>query len=228
MRLGLEARDRAGKGQGGRPTAADAALIGDRIVAAASSLFLRDGYAATSVEAIAAAAGISKRTFYARFSGKSAVFQAVMRMLLQAWLDGFEELLDATEGLEAGLLASGQRMLDVALTPSALAMHALLTAEAGRLPELSAIVQQAGMDVGIVRVAALLRAHRPGLRAEQARFAAEQFQTMVVGVPQRRASFAGSVMGQAERDAWCRATVALLLRGLQGAVPVPEGEAGAG
>ena len=214
MRPGFEAAERAGKGQGGRPTAADAALIGDRIVAAASSLFLRNGYAATSVEAIAVAAGVSKRTFYARFAGKSAAFQAVMRMLLHAWLDGFEELLDATEGLEAGLLASGRRMLDVALTPSALAMHALLTAEAGRVPELSAIVQESGMDVGIVRVAALLRAHCPGLAGEQARFAAEQFQTMMIGAPQRRASLVGSVMEPAERDAWCRATVELLLRGI--------------
>ncbi len=210
----MEALDRAGKGQGGRPTAADAALIGDRIVAAASSLFLRNGYAATSVEAIAAAAGISKRTFYARFAGKSAAFQAVMRMLLRAWLDGFEELLGATDGLEAGLLASGRCMLDVALTPSALAMHALLTAEAGRIPELSAIVQQAGVDVGIARVAALLRTHRPDLAADQARFAAEQFQTMVIGAPQRRASLVGGVMAPAERDAWCRATVELLLHGI--------------
>ena len=183
------------------------AVIGFRMGAAASSLFLRNGYAATSVEAIAAAAGVSKRTFYARFSGKSAAFQAVMRMLLRAWLDGFEELLDATEGLEAGLL-------DVALTPSALAMHTLLTAEAGRIPELAAIVQQAGMDAGIVRVAALLREHRPGLAADQARFAAEQFQTMVVSATQRRATLLGTGMGPAERDAWCRATVDLLLRGL--------------
>ncbi len=210
----VEAVERAGRGQGGRPTAADAALIGDRIVAAASALFLRNGYAATSVEAIAVAAGISKRTFYARFSGKSAAFQAVIRMLLRGWLDGFDELLDATEGLEASLLASGRRMLDVALTPAALAMHALLSAEAGRVPELAEIVQQAGMDVGIVRVAAVLRTHRPDLGADQARFAAEQFQTMVVGAPQRRAALAGSVMAAADRDAWCRATVGLLLRGV--------------
>ncbi len=68
---------------GGLPRIADAALRGDRIVAAASMLFLRDGSAATSIEAIAAAAAVSKQTFYARFEDKGAVFLAVVRVLIR-------------------------------------------------------------------------------------------------------------------------------------------------
>ena len=202
------------RGHGGRPRAADAALIGDRIIAAAATLFLHDGYAATSVEAIALSAGVSKRTFYARFPGKSAAFLAVMRLLVRGWLEGFEELLDTTQGLEAALLASARKMLEVALTPAALALHALITAEAGRVPELAATLRQSGMDAGIVGVAALIRAHRTGLGAEQAWFAAEQFQSMVVAAPQHRAMLCGDPAGPAEQDAWCQATVALLLHGL--------------
>ncbi len=201
---------------GGRPRAADAALIGDRIVAAAAILFLRDGYAATSVEAIASQAGVSKRTFYARFAGKSAAFLAVMGMLLRGWLDGFEQSLDATHGLEDALLLSARSMLDVALSSTALALHALVTAEASRVPELAEVMRQAGTDIGIVRVAALLQAHRPALAVQQARFVAEQFQSMVVTTLQRRALLTGQPAAAAERDAWCRATVALLLGGLPG------------
>ncbi len=210
------------RGHGGRPRAADAALIGDRIIAAASLLFLRDGYAATSVESIASSAGVSKRTFYARFTGKSEAFLAVTRMLLRGWLDVFDEALETAHSLEDTLLTTARTMLDVALTPAALALHALITAEAGRLPELAELVRQSGMDVGVARVAALLQVHCPGLAAEQARFIAEQFQSMVVTAPQRRAMLTGYPPDASDRDTWCRWTVELVLHGIPAAPRLPQ------
>ena len=197
-------------------------LIADRIIAAAAILFLRDGYAATSVESIAASAGVSKRTFYARFTGKSEAFLAVTRMLLRGWLDVFDEALEAAHSLEETLLTTARTMLDVALTPAALALHALVTAEAGRLPELAALVRQSGMDIGVTRVAALLQAHCAGLAVEQARFVAEQFQSMVVTAPQRDAMLTGQPPTASEREAWCRRTVELLLHGIPAASRLPQ------
>lgn len=49
---------------GGRPTPAESERISARIMAAARKLFLRDGFAQTSMDAIAAEIGISKRTLY--------------------------------------------------------------------------------------------------------------------------------------------------------------------
>ncbi len=202
------------RGSGGRPSAVDAALLGDRIVAAASTLFLRDGYAATSIEAIAALAGTSKRTFYARFDGKGAVFLAVVHVLVRTWLSGFNESLDSAETLEDALLRASRRMLDVALTPIALALHVLITAEVQRVPELTDALRQGGAGIGVAKVAALLLAHAPRLPAEQANFAAEQFQTMVVSVPQRRALGLGPPLDASAREQWCRSSVTLLLHGL--------------
>lgn len=50
-----------------------------RIVLAATALFLRDGYAATSLAAVASHAGVSERTLYVRFSSKVALFQRVIQ-----------------------------------------------------------------------------------------------------------------------------------------------------
>ncbi len=201
-------------GTGGRPRAADAALLGERIVAEASTLFLRDGYAATSIEAIAAASGVSKRTFYARFEGKGAVFLAVVRVLVGTWLTDFDASLESAATREAALLAAARKMLDVALTPTALALHALVTGEVMRFPEMAAALRESGTHVGIARVASLLLTHAPQLTTEKATFAAEQLQHMVVSGPQRRAMGLGPPLSPAARERWCQASVALLLHGL--------------
>src|SRR5690606_21000215 len=50
-----------------------------RILEAASQLFLRDGYSATSIEAVLEASGGSKATLYSYFSTKDELFRAVVK-----------------------------------------------------------------------------------------------------------------------------------------------------
>jgi len=202
------------RGSGGRPRAADAALLGDRIVEAAAVLFLRDGYARTSIEAVAASAGVSKRTLYARFDGKGAVFLAVVRLLIRNWLLDLEESVERAVTLEEALLAASRQTLAIALTPAALALHTLVMAEVMRVPEMAAALREGGANVGVIRLTALLLGHAPHLTAAEAAFAAEQFQAMVVIGPQRRAMGLGPPLDEAARDQWCRDSVALLLQGL--------------
>ena len=49
-----------------------------KVIEAATELFLRDGYVATTMDAIAAAAGVSKRTVYNNFDDKDALFTEVV------------------------------------------------------------------------------------------------------------------------------------------------------
>lgn len=49
-----------------------------RIRAAAQELFLADGYAATSMRAVALAAGVAEKTVYLQFTGKSALLKEVV------------------------------------------------------------------------------------------------------------------------------------------------------
>jgi AcrR family transcriptional regulator len=63
-----------------RPTLrqAQTALTEQRIVAAATELFLTDGYVATTLEAVARRAAVSARTVYVRFGTKAALFKRVV------------------------------------------------------------------------------------------------------------------------------------------------------
>src|SRR5712692_8655749 len=73
------------RGHGGRPSRLESAQLSDRILDVATQLFLGDGFGATSIEAVAKRAGISKRTFYHRFRGKEVLFEAVVRRLIERW-----------------------------------------------------------------------------------------------------------------------------------------------
>jgi AcrR family transcriptional regulator len=72
----------------GRPTAARAAAIQRAILEAARQVFRTDGFDAASMESVAAAAGVSKGTLYARYPTKAALMRAVVDGQLAAWAAG--------------------------------------------------------------------------------------------------------------------------------------------
>lgn len=199
----------------GRPTTAEAAALAERILDIATRAFLSDGYAATSVEGVAARAGVAKRTLYARWHGKPALFRAVLERLMQRWLASPEPPPETTSGLEPVLLRTARRALAVALEPDALALHRLVIAESGRFPELAEIVRQSGASAGVGRVAGLLAKEMAAgrLLAIAPDIAAEQFLHLVLAGPQRRALGLGPMPDAAGLEAWARQAVALFLNG---------------
>lgn len=62
---------------------ARAAATRAQILAAAERLFLRDGYARTSMKAIANEAGVSERTMYLAFASKAALLGQVIQLAVQ-------------------------------------------------------------------------------------------------------------------------------------------------
>lgn len=197
---------------GGRPTPAEAQLKGERLLDAATALFLRDGYGLTSLEAVAAAAGVSKRTLYARYADKAALLREVVARLVIRWLPPFDAGFEPARGLEETLVGAAKVILATALAPEALALHQLIVAESGRFPELGSIMRDAGAGVGAERLAATL-AHAgvadPG-------WAAEQFMTLVLSVPQRRALASGRPFHAAAQADWAARATRLFLRGVAG------------
>lgn len=163
-------------------------------------------------------ARISKRTFYHRFPGKEALFEAVLRRLIERWLPRFEDDLPAASSLAETLRRIAEQMLKAALTPEALALHRMAIAEATRFPALARILHDLGAAAGIERIARHLEARidRGEIRSIDPRFAAEQFIMMVVTVPRRRALGLGAPLGAAESQAWIDATVALFVDGCRG------------
>jgi AcrR family transcriptional regulator len=203
------------RGRGGRPSRLESAQLAVRILDVAETLFLGHGFGATSIEAVAKRAGISKRTFYHRFTGKERLFEAVVRRLIERWLPPFDaEVLESTSLLDS-LLQSAEYMLNVALTPEALALHRIVIAEARRFPSLARIMHELGAASGIERIAKHLepRIRSGELRAVNPRFAAEEFILMVLTGPQRRALGLGTPLTAAELSAWARDAVTLFLDG---------------
>ena len=206
------------RGRGGRPSRLESAQLADRILDVATALFLGHGFGATSIEAVARRAGISKRTFYHRFRGKEVLFEAVVRRLVERWTPPFDRALLAAPNLPEALRRAAEYMLGVALTPEALALHRLVIAEAPRFPGLARILHELGGAAGIEFIARYLE---PRIAAGEIgpvdpRFAAEQFILMVVEGPRRRAVGLGAPLGPAERREWIDRTVALFLDGCRG------------
>jgi TetR/AcrR family transcriptional regulator, mexJK operon transcriptional repressor len=193
-----------------------AALLDTTILDAATSAFLADGYAATTIEAIAKACGVAKRTIYARWSGKPALFRAVLERLMGRWLSSTGEWPE-TSDLEAALSDAAARILAVALTPEAIALYRLLIAESARFPELPLMLHQSGASEGTARIAALLnRAIADGtLPPQDTTFAAEQFLHLLLAGPQRRALGLGPTLDERQIVTWRTATIALFLRGVR-------------
>jgi AcrR family transcriptional regulator len=80
------------------------------LLSAARELFVRNGYAATSLADVAAAAGVTKGALYHHFTGKSALFCAVYEREQHAMMGGivfaYHREPDAWSAFRAGVQAS--------------------------------------------------------------------------------------------------------------------------
>jgi TetR/AcrR family transcriptional regulator, mexJK operon transcriptional repressor len=205
--------------RGGRPSKANAAQLGHRIVDAATDLFFTLGYGATTIEAVARRARISKRTLYHRFANKSALLSAVVHRTIEHMRPPADAPLLQGANLAEVLRSLAGLILSAALSPPAIALHRLIVAESSRFPDLAAVVTHQGASEEALRLIAgvLEREARAGnLALEDSTFAAQQFLHMVIAVPQRRAMGLGMPMTSAEVGAWARDVVNLFLNGCRG------------
>jgi TetR/AcrR family transcriptional repressor of mexJK operon len=205
--------------RGGRPSKADAEQLADRIVDAATELFFTLGYGATTIEAVARRARISKRTFYHRFENKSALFSAVVHRTIERMRPPADVPLLRGANLAEILRGLADLILRAALSPPAIELHRLIVAESSRFPDLVAIVAKEGASEEAVRlIAGVLEreAHAGNLQLDNATFAAQQFLYMITALPQRRAMGLGTPMTSAEVNAWSHDVVNLFLNGCRG------------
>jgi TetR/AcrR family transcriptional regulator of autoinduction and epiphytic fitness len=100
---------------------------------AARELFLAEGYAAVSMDRLAARARVSKATVYTCFESKEAAFEAVTKWLAAGVISSFDETETLAGRPEVALPAFGMRYLRMLSGPWSLGAHRLWAAEAGRL-----------------------------------------------------------------------------------------------
>jgi TetR/AcrR family transcriptional regulator, mexJK operon transcriptional repressor len=152
------------------------------VLAAAERCFLARGFGAVSMDAIAREAGVSKATVYAHFADKAALFGAVIARLNQRFGGFSADALDPAAA-EASLTTLARRLLELVLSPEAIALNRIIIAEVTRFPELGEAFWQAGPERTRAQIEAFLRrATAAGtLAVAEPRRAAEQFAALARG-----------------------------------------------
>ena len=107
------------------------------ILEAAAQVFFKQGYTATSIDAIIEHLGGSKRTIYSEFGSKEGLFTALVsesadKVLSALSVEGFEG-----RSLSEVLLEFGRRLLAIYMSPGLIGVYRSIMPEAGRFPELA-------------------------------------------------------------------------------------------
>jgi TetR/AcrR family transcriptional regulator, mexJK operon transcriptional repressor len=131
-------------------------------------------------DAVAEAARISKRTLYARYADKAALFDAVLRGLISRWLIPVDQLQLEERGLGDTLLALARHLTTFALTPHSVSVHRIVISEARRWPRFGKLANASGREPAIRAIAAILHRHTDTLRVSDFEMAADQFMSLAV------------------------------------------------
>ena len=182
----------------------------------ALEVFLDRGYEQATVDMIAAAAGMTKRTVYARYEDKTALFKAVVQRAIDQYKLPLEAMKSADRGDLAETLTSIARMrLAHVLSPTGLRLQRILNAESYRYPDIFNSAFEQGTKPLIDFLAEVLARHAAAGHAEisDPQRAATVFMSMVVGGP-ARIFISGNTISDDELDARTRFSVDLFLRGV--------------
>lgn len=203
---------------GGRPSRAVSHRITPKLLKAGAQLFLRHGYEKTSMDAVAAKAGISKRTLYARFPGKAELFEAVVSSVLERSVRAFKESQAVHGTLEDALSEFATNLLEVVLVDDVIAVERVVTGEARQFPELAARLHQRFADYIVGVLSDLILHFEPERHRSPVdlRRDAELFLAMIVLPPLRRAVLFQSKPSLSDEDrAVAVRAVAIFARGVR-------------
>ena len=158
------------------------------IVVAATTAFLEHGYRGTSMDAVAAAAGVSKQTVYQHFGDKQRLFRELVAATVQAASDPVhEEVRRLTDSgrLERDLRDLARRLLSLVLRPQMMCLRRLVIAEARQFPDMGRHFYELGPGRTMAALAdTFAELDRQGrLTAPDAKLAASQFNWLVMAAP---------------------------------------------
>ncbi len=191
------------------------------VVQAASSLFFERGYDGTSMDDVAASAGVSKPTLYRYFADKDGLYAAVVQATVDD-IDGLvrlvaDELANDVHPRE-GLRRLADKLLRALTQPDLIRLRRLVIAQAEKFPE----VGQNWLEQGFGRVletlaAAFQRYEKMGyLLLSDPLLAANHFAGLLLWIPLNRAMFTGKTKyRRAELEQYAEAAVEAFLKGYE-------------
>ena len=183
---------------------------------AARELFFAAGVEDVGIEAIAARAGVSKVTVYARFGSKSEILSAVVNAEAAAMTSALNALPGDGRSLAERLVDFGVALLTFLTRPEILALERLITSQADRHPEMAQAMVEAGPRFGQRQVAAQIAKALPsdGVVIADATVAARHFMSLVQGQLQAECRLGvRAPPKRAEIERHVRDATALFLRG---------------
>jgi TetR/AcrR family transcriptional repressor of mexJK operon len=164
------------------------------ILEAATATFLRNGYLGTSMDEIAARAGVSKQTVYKQFADKERLFTEIVLGTIdqvgEPFFGGIDALADA-EDVEGELRKIAHQLIAVVKDPRLLQLRRLVIGEAGRFPELGRSYYERGPGRSTEGLASGFErlAERGLLRLDDGLLAAQHFNWLVLSIPLNQAMF---------------------------------------
>ena len=188
------------------------------IYGAARHVFADNGYAATSMEAVARQAGVSTKTLYRLIPNKAALFEGMVTDRLDRTLTNVDlhaiDHADIEEALYAALMACAELTLD----EEVIALQRMVLQEACKTSDIGGMFYRNGVARITAALADWLRTQqkRGLIELDDVEEAAGMLLGMVASAPRRAAMF-GSVPlpPRAAIEARVRRCAALFLKGCQ-------------
>jgi TetR/AcrR family transcriptional regulator, mexJK operon transcriptional repressor len=166
-----------------------------KIENAALVLFLKSGFASTSMDDVATAAEVSKQTVYSHFESKEALFLEIMLALMLPAGDQVQSLSPEPSGASMNdfLLAFALQQLAVVLSPNLMQLRRLVIGEAQRFPQLGKTLHKAGPLRSINRLTQAFDHYKNAgsFKGKDTRSAAEFFNWILMGGPVNAAMLLG-------------------------------------
>jgi TetR/AcrR family transcriptional regulator, mexJK operon transcriptional repressor len=190
------------------------------ILEAGQALFLRYGYQGTSMDEVAASAGVSKQTVYKHFGEKRELLFAIVTDALDTAAAPFRDRITAlpqTTDLKTDLNTLAGEYLRAVLDERVVQLRRLVIGEANGLPDLARLYYDHAPTRTLAALAdAFRQLHQRGvLHAPEPRLAAQHFAFLIVGKPIDQALFCGApdVLAESDAAANVRAGVEVFLAG---------------
>jgi len=151
------------------------------ILKAAASVFFEQGYAATSIDAIIARLGGSKRNIYNEFGSKEGLFTALVSEAAENALEVLAVENIGSRDLEGSLREFGRRLLGIYMSPTLIGVLRTVMAEASRFPELAKAFYEKGPARTSDRLTSVLETARASgeIDVPDCRMAADHFVGML-------------------------------------------------
>jgi TetR/AcrR family transcriptional regulator, mexJK operon transcriptional repressor len=147
----------------------------------AGRLFLKHGFADTTMQMIALEAEASKETLYRHFSSKEALFAELINAKAVA-VSGPQTALARDEPPETALLELGMTLMNLMMKGEAPSLFNIVLADARRAPDLARIFYEQGPGTTLKRLTVYLRSatQRGQLRCPNPQQAAKLFLGAVI------------------------------------------------